>query len=160
MKLGDSFTVMHSLRVLAFSAALLCPTGCLVSFPDYAVGDLSGAGGRGASGRPDASTGGGEGTLDSGMGGGALGGGGGSGEGGTGGEGEGGGASGGTAGASAGGADAGVGPVDAGPSCTDGIVNGAETDIDCGGPACPKCEVGATCKVPEDCTISFCIGNV
>src|SRR5260221_8289073 len=104
MKLGDSLTLRHALRVLALSAALLCPTGCLVSFPDYAVGDLSGAGGRGASGRPDASTGGGEGTLDSGMGGGALGGGGGPGGGGPRGGGEGGRAPGGAPGGPARGA--------------------------------------------------------
>ena len=31
-------------------------------------------------------------------------------------------------------------------SCTDGILNGNETEIDCGGPDCPPCEVEATCS--------------
>ena len=29
-----------------------------------------------------------------------------------------------------------------GPTCTDGIQNGQETGIDCGGPDCPSCPLG------------------
>jgi uncharacterized protein YfiM (DUF2279 family) len=32
-----------------------------------------------------------------------------------------------------------------GPTCTDGIQNGNETGIDCGGPDCPSCPVSPTC---------------
>lgn len=36
-------------------------------------------------------------------------------------------------------------------TCTDGIKNGTETDVDCGGGTCPKCGVGRTCATPSDC---------
>ena len=29
--------------------------------------------------------------------------------------------------------------------CTDGVKNGGETDVDCGGPTCPKCATGKNC---------------
>jgi hypothetical protein len=32
------------------------------------------------------------------------------------------------------------------------LQNGLETDVDCGGTACPKCRKGATCKISADCT--------
>ena len=38
------------------------------------------------------------------------------------------------------------------PTCTDGVQNGAESDVDCGGPTCPKCEPGKKCGVDGDCT--------
>src|SRR5215471_4593684 len=28
------------------------------------------------------------------------------------------------------------------PMCPDGLKNGTETDVDCGGPGCPTCKVG------------------
>lgn len=41
-------------------------------------------------------------------------------------------------------------------TCTDGVKNGAETDVDCGG-TCPKtCEVGKACKVARDCATTIC----
>ncbi len=55
------------------------------------------------------------------------------------------------------------GGIDAGvcatASCLDQIVNGTETDIDCGGDGgCPKCVDGKGCFVPTDCTSSSCVG--
>ena len=34
------------------------------------------------------------------------------------------------------------------PSCTDGIMNGNETGVDCGGPQCNPCGSGGTCEIP------------
>ncbi|MBS2020699.1 MAG: hypothetical protein JST00_48045 [Deltaproteobacteria bacterium] len=34
----------------------------------------------------------------------------------------------------------------------DGIQNGSETDVDCGGPAAPKCAEGRKCAADSDCT--------
>jgi hypothetical protein len=36
-------------------------------------------------------------------------------------------------------------------SCADNRKNGFETDIDCGGPACPKCGLGQGCLADSDC---------
>jgi hypothetical protein len=36
-------------------------------------------------------------------------------------------------------------------SCTDGVQNGGETDIDCGGGKCPYCMQGQKCKIVNDC---------
>jgi len=38
-------------------------------------------------------------------------------------------------------------PCEAAPTCTDGIQNGQETGVDCGGPTCPPCQV-AGCQTP------------
>jgi hypothetical protein len=43
----------------------------------------------------------------------------------------------------------------AGPTCSDGLRNGAETDVDCGG-TCPRCAVGKVCAVRNDCTSARC----
>lgn len=43
-----------------------------------------------------------------------------------------------------------------GPSCTDLIKNGSETDVDCGGPTCPACTVGGGCSIATDCTSGAC----
>jgi hypothetical protein len=37
------------------------------------------------------------------------------------------------------------------PSCNDGKKNGTETDVDCGGSACPRCAVGSACNNAGDC---------
>jgi hypothetical protein len=45
------------------------------------------------------------------------------------------------------------------PACTDGVQNGTETDVDCGGNACPalsKCDVGKHCAVAGDCKSGVC----
>lgn len=47
-----------------------------------------------------------------------------------------------------------------GASCADGTKNGDETDLDCGGSACPKCGDGASCLSGSDCTSGECDGGV
>jgi hypothetical protein len=42
------------------------------------------------------------------------------------------------------------------PTCTDGIKDGLETDIDCGGPSCPACTNGKICLSNTDCASSLC----
>ena len=39
----------------------------------------------------------------------------------------------------------------AGPSCSNGVRDGDETDIDCGGGACPACANGRACVAARDC---------
>ncbi|MCA9585386.1 MAG: SUMF1/EgtB/PvdO family nonheme iron enzyme [Myxococcales bacterium] len=44
-----------------------------------------------------------------------------------------------------------------GPSFNDGIKNGTETDVDCGGPAAgPRCDTGKQCLVHADCASNGC----
>jgi hypothetical protein len=42
------------------------------------------------------------------------------------------------------------------PSCTDGVKDGAETDVDCGGGTCPKCADAKACLVGTDCVDAVC----
>jgi hypothetical protein len=43
--------------------------------------------------------------------------------------------------------------------CADHRTDGAETDVDCGGGACPACEVGKRCKFNGDCPAGHvCLG--
>jgi len=42
-------------------------------------------------------------------------------------------------------------------TCDDALRNGAETDIDCGGSACPKCQDGFFCQGAEDCQSGLCV---
>ena len=44
-------------------------------------------------------------------------------------------------------------------SCTDGMKNGNETDVDCGG-TCPGCANGGMCKVAMDCKNGVCSNGV
>lgn len=37
------------------------------------------------------------------------------------------------------------------PSCADGVKNGAESDVDCGGGECTPCGVGKVCTSNDDC---------
>ncbi|MDI1446698.1 hypothetical protein [Polyangium sp. 6x1] len=41
-------------------------------------------------------------------------------------------------------------------TCKDGVKNGSETDIDCGGTACAPCDVGGVCNGPLDCIEAVC----
>ena len=41
------------------------------------------------------------------------------------------------------------------PTCSDGIKNGAETGVDCGG-SCPACANGQTCAARTDCASARC----
>ena len=43
-------------------------------------------------------------------------------------------------------------------SCTDGVINFDETDVDCGGPKCPGCIDGAACASDVDCLSGACHG--
>ena len=51
--------------------------------------------------------------------------------------------------------------ADAGPTCTDGMANGDESDIDCGGGGtCPRCINGQACSLPSDCVIAACTTGI
>ena len=41
-------------------------------------------------------------------------------------------------------------------TCANGLLDGSESDLDCGGSACPGCKVGATCGVDGDCLSGRC----
>jgi len=43
----------------------------------------------------------------------------------------------------------------AAPTCVDGVKNGDETDVDCGG-SCPKCAYNKTCLGNNDCVSGLC----
>jgi hypothetical protein len=123
---------------------------------------VGGVGGGGASG-----TGGGAGRGGAGGTGGAVGAagtGGAAGRGGTGGIG---GSMAGTAGSVAGtggrggtggtgGGAAGTGGTGVNQQCADGMMNGAETDVDCGGSTCGKCNVNRACTADSDCKTGSC----
>jgi VCBS repeat protein/stigma-specific protein Stig1 len=44
-----------------------------------------------------------------------------------------------------------------GPSCGTGILDGTETDVDCGGAFCAPCSVGQSCLVASDCYTGKCL---
>ena len=46
-----------------------------------------------------------------------------------------------------------------GGSCVDGIKNGAETDVDCGGNVCSACNLGRTCSINTDCVSGLTCSN-
>ena len=48
------------------------------------------------------------------------------------------------------------------PTCTDGIKNGNETDVDCGGSclSIKKCDDGLRCKIESDCNSGVCTLNM
>jgi outer membrane protein assembly factor BamB len=54
-------------------------------------------------------------------------------------------------------------PVEGDPggagSCTDGVRDGKETDVDCGGGACPACPDGKGCLLGSDCVDKVCSGG-
>ena len=41
-------------------------------------------------------------------------------------------------------------------TCMDGKKDGQETDVDCGGPMCPKCDTGRKCVAAADCQSGRC----
>lgn len=45
-----------------------------------------------------------------------------------------------------------------GPTCTDRLTNGSETDVDCGGD-CPRCALDRTCTSRNDCVTALCKNN-
>jgi hypothetical protein len=46
------------------------------------------------------------------------------------------------------------------PSCTDGVKNGSESDVDCGGSECKPCIDGRACFVATDCETKQCSGGI
>ncbi|HVW25087.1 MAG TPA: hypothetical protein VHC69_06925 [Polyangiaceae bacterium] len=46
------------------------------------------------------------------------------------------------------------------PTCTDTVKNGDETDVDCGGSKCAKCQNGKKCGAGADCVSTLCTGGV
>ena len=42
------------------------------------------------------------------------------------------------------------------PPCQNGVRDGAETDVDCGGGTCPPCATGKACLVDADCASGGC----
>ncbi len=40
--------------------------------------------------------------------------------------------------------------------CTNAVVDGEESDVDCGGPACAPCADGLACRDPSDCLSEVC----
>ncbi|MEO1171924.1 MAG: hypothetical protein AAFX94_07705, partial [Myxococcota bacterium] len=42
------------------------------------------------------------------------------------------------------------------PSSTNGVQDGDETDVDCGGPSAPSCASGSQCVTDFDCSSSVC----
>ncbi|CAF3821000.1 unnamed protein product, partial [Adineta steineri] len=47
----------------------------------------------------------------------------------------------------------------AAPTCTDGIKNGAETNIDCGAGTCPGCATSVACTDKSQCASGVCDGS-
>ncbi|AFQ50386.1 YncE family protein [Burkholderia cepacia] len=46
------------------------------------------------------------------------------------------------------------------PTCNDNMQNGQETDVDCGGPVCPKCGLSKKCLINSDCASNHCVNNM
>jgi hypothetical protein len=44
--------------------------------------------------------------------------------------------------------------------CCDGIKDGDETDVDCGGLNCKACHAGQACLMGFDCTSGSCVGQI
>ena len=49
-------------------------------------------------------------------------------------------------------------PPPATPTCEDGLLNGDETDVDCGGDLCGPCDQEQRCIGDEDCVSGLCVG--
>jgi hypothetical protein len=46
-------------------------------------------------------------------------------------------------------------PPPTGPTCSDGVKNGLESDVDCGG-TCQRCPIGSSCNDRGDCESALC----
>src|SRR5437899_3121815 len=44
-------------------------------------------------------------------------------------------------------------------NCMNGVREGSETDVDCGGGICAKCALGQLCLQPADCATNKCTNN-
>jgi hypothetical protein len=47
-----------------------------------------------------------------------------------------------------------------GPTCFDSMMNGGESDVDCGGPCMLKCPIGDKCGSGPDCASTVCTNNL
>ncbi len=45
-------------------------------------------------------------------------------------------------------------------ACTDGVKNGKETDVDCGGSSCSACADGKACSKNTDCSSHLCVNGI
>ncbi|WP_081864982.1 hypothetical protein [Chondromyces apiculatus] len=45
-------------------------------------------------------------------------------------------------------------------TCIDGVQNGFETDVDCGGMYCEPCQEGLHCVFHNDCRRGVCVNHV
>ena len=45
-------------------------------------------------------------------------------------------------------------------TCTNGLLDSTETDVDCGGGSCPRCNVGLACTEGDDCSSSACVSSI
>jgi DNA-binding beta-propeller fold protein YncE len=52
-----------------------------------------------------------------------------------------------------------AGNVCAVATCSDGVKNGKETDLDCGGGDCSPCGNSKTCQVASDCALGECVNG-
>jgi len=46
------------------------------------------------------------------------------------------------------------------PTCSDGVRNGSETAVDCGGPICVDCLAGQACTTGSDCASGICANSI
>jgi hypothetical protein len=44
--------------------------------------------------------------------------------------------------------------------CSDGVKDGYETDVDCGGWICPTCSIGDSCVLGTDCVSGACVAGL
>ena len=52
------------------------------------------------------------------------------------------------------------GPDAVPPTCDDGLKNGDETDLDCGGALCDACGIDELCAADTDCLSAHCLGDL
>ena len=46
------------------------------------------------------------------------------------------------------------------PTCSDGVKNGNETGVDCGGPDCSPCPANQGCNSDADCASGSCVNHI
>ncbi|RYZ01928.1 MAG: DUF1929 domain-containing protein [Myxococcales bacterium] len=56
--------------------------------------------------------------------------------------------------------DVSCGSLPPAPTCTDGLKNGTETAVDCGGSCSSKCATGQACSVSGDCATGTCAAGI
>ena len=51
-------------------------------------------------------------------------------------------------------------PMPTNAGCVNDVLDYNETDIDCGGGECRRCELGQTCEEHDDCQTFACVGSI